>query len=332
LAILLILSVGMGSCEKDPILMPNADCVCPNFPDEPSPAITWFTNERFQYKAPYFSPNNDEFVYNYFDFELQEFKLMKYNLGTKEKTELSSNARIISQPKWSKAGWIAYDNVFDYQLWVVKDNGDSLMQLTENAHNLFPAWDTTGNSLYFQHSENLGIPYFLFRHVISSMETDTLSRQGDQIDGYTKFNDISTENHLLSEVFFSDDNDQYLAFTDVGNIDFTSIVNLKDEGLTNVTGLTWAADGRSFYFTVYHDGMYQVDINTGEPYKLIDFCDTKMYHHLSASPDGTKLVGERVDRYRVHDEDDRFTGEIVENSSIYLIDLATMVETKIELE
>ncbi len=127
---ILSMVLGMTSCLKDKVIStPSGEGDCYSFGVLPS--LTYFSNERFQYQAPYFNPNNvNEFVYNYKDFELDEYKLMKYNIQTGEKTVLANNVKIISQPKWSRKGWIAFDNVFNqnYQIWIIKDNGDSLKQ------------------------------------------------------------------------------------------------------------------------------------------------------------------------------------------------------------
>ena len=330
LVVLAVMAIGFGSCKKDAMLQPNGSSGCADFPDEPVPVISWFTNERFQWKAPFFNPNNkDEFVYNYFDFELQEFKLMKYNLGTKGKTELSNNARIISQPKWSNAGWIAYDNVLDYQLWVVKDNGDSLTQLTQSTHNLFPVWETSGIDLIWQHSPVLGIPYYLLKQNVLESSVDTIMRDGDENLGYAQYSDISVNNILLTNTFI--ENQSHLAYSNVENISFTSVFNIQEAFSTgSIRALTWSNNSQVAYFLF--DGIYRLDVITGNYDMLMEFCETKKYVKISCSSDGTTLIGERVDSYLGRNSEGIPTGAIVQNSSIYLIDLATMEETKIELE
>ena len=62
------------------------------------------------------------------------------------------------------------------------------------------------------------------------------------------------------------------------------------------------------------------------------FCDSKRYTKISCSPDGTRLIGERIDSYLEKNSNGSPTGKIIENSNIYLIDLQTLKETKINLE
>ena len=75
-----------------------------------------------------------------------------------------------------------------------------------------------------------------------------------------------------------------------------------------------------------------MNINNGSYTKLISFCDSKRYKSISCSPDGLKLIGERIDSYLKKDLNGNPTGQIIEKSSIYLIDLQTLKETKINLE
>ena len=169
---------------------------------DPLPPLTYFSSDRFQYQTPHFNPNNsNEFVYNYKDYILNEYKLMKYNLQTGIKTELAQNVQIISQPKWSKKGWIAFDNVNNYQLWVVKENGDSLRQLTTNRGNLNPAWDSTGDNLYWIYNPILGsTPCYVIKQNMNTLTIDTISNSIDNDSGYyLKFPEFSKSNRLIAQ-------------------------------------------------------------------------------------------------------------------------------------
>jgi hypothetical protein len=75
-----------------------------------------------------------------------------------------------------------------------------------------------------------------------------------------------------------------------------------------------------------------VKFATGLYSNLMGFCDTKRYKGISCTLDGKKLVAERIDSYLVRDSNGNPTGQVVENSSIYLINFETMEVTKINLE
>jgi hypothetical protein len=336
--VFILLFTGLLACRKDkPIpTVPNNNTECYEF--EGLPVLTYFYKKGNQYQTPYFNPNNvNEFVYNFRNYELDESKLMKYNLQTGVKTELANNVKIISQPKWSRKGWVAFDNVYsaNYQIWITKDNGDSLTQITNTPYNLYPVWDTTGYNLFWQNEVILAsFPSFFLKKNIYEVQIDTLIGDGLFNHSITRMNDISIDNKLLTKTLIG--NSSHLAYTNVNNIFFQSLVHLEQENLIGLIGLTWSDNSQIAYFTVYNnsdnDGLFRLNIPTGSYTKIMNFCDTKKYKSISCSPDGKKLIGERVDSYLARDSNGNPTGQIVENSSIYLIDLEIMEETKINLE
>jgi len=326
------MAVGMTSCLKDKVVpTPSGDDECYSFNNLPN--LTYFSNERFQYQTPFFNPNNDnEFVFNYKDFELDEYKLIKYNLQTGEKTVLAEYVKIISQPKWSRKGWIALDNVYNqnYQIWIVKDNGDSLSQLTTNIYNLFPVWDSSGDNIYWQHTPVLGIPYYFLKQNAYGTSSDTVLYPNGANSGYAAYNDVSVDNQLIAKTGIGNQN--HIGITNLNNPSFVSLLNLDNSNLVGLEGLCWSNNSQTAYFTIYKNGLYKLNINNGSYTKLIEFCDSKRYKSISCSSDGKKLIGERVDSYLVKDGEGNPTGQIMENSSIYIIDLETLQETKINLE
>jgi hypothetical protein len=330
---LLLLStvlIEVMSCKKDvPLIIDspkNENC----YAFENLPPLNYFSEERFQYKTPYFNPNDaNEFVYNYRDNQLGEYKLMKYNMQTGLKTELVNNVKIVSQPKWSRKGWIAFDNIFNYQLWGLKDGGDSLTQFTSSSSNIFPAWNSTGDTIYWH---IIGSPYYLLKQGLYSNIRDTVLKPNDSNFGYAAHNDISIDNKLLSETNIN--NKAHIGYTNLNPISFNSLINIQQNipSLINLEGLCWSNNSQIAYFTIYNVGLFKIDVANGSYTKLMEFCNSKRYGDISCSSDGTKLIGERVDSYLEKNNEGNPTGKIIENSSIYLIDLQTLAETKINLE
>ncbi|MBL1278940.1 MAG: hypothetical protein COA33_001610 [Fluviicola sp.] len=332
--LIILLLIGVIACRKDKLSPVSNNSECSEFDN--LPPLTYFYKKGDQYQTPYFNPNNaNEFVYNFRNYELNESKLMIYNLQTGIKTELATNIKIISQPKWSRKGWIAFDNVFNqnYQMWFVKDNGDSLTQFTSSTYNLFPAWDVTGDTLYWQYSPVLGVPSFVFKQGLDSSIIDTIMKDGDINEGYAIYNDISIDNKLISKVVIN--NKFHIGYTNLNNISFLSLIDLEQKNLLGLTGLTWSNNSQVVYFTVsggVNQGLYRLNISTSNYTKLMSFCDSKRYTKISCSPDGTGLIGERIDSYLEKNSNGNPTGKIIENSNIYIIDLQTLKETKINLE
>ncbi|HET8964485.1 MAG TPA: hypothetical protein VFM99_11335 [Chitinophagales bacterium] len=149
-----ILSIFLGSCN-DPyiILVPGngqgaADCY---FPEAEKITGYDYVFDSVSYERPYFNPNNpDEFIY------LENGDLYKYTISSLEKSLLyAPDHYIYFQPKWSRKGIIAF-NTSDYNIWIMKDNGDSLTQITntgtDTSVNFYGEFNYTGDSLMFETS------------------------------------------------------------------------------------------------------------------------------------------------------------------------------------
>src|SRR5690554_6297723 len=111
--VLLIAALGLVACKKDkPFINPSPGggvesawedtLKCEDYPD--SIYIHSHAWGRYQYRTPYFNPNNsNEFIYSYYDYELNTQQLIKYNMITKQKLVLA-NLGVFKQPKWNKNG------------------------------------------------------------------------------------------------------------------------------------------------------------------------------------------------------------------------------------
>jgi hypothetical protein len=329
-----LMLIGLVSCCKDKISSSTSDEMeCSEFQNLPS--IIFFSNDRIQFQTPYFNPNNSsEFIFNYRDYSLNEYKLIKFNIQTGIQTELANNVKIISQPKWSRKGWIAFDNVYNanYQIWVVKENGDSLNQMSIDGGNVFPVWDSSGENLFWQHSpySPTGHPFYLFKQGLYNLFPDTILTTNNVNSGYSGYNDISIDNQLISKTYIGNKN--HIGYAEINNLSFTSLIDLEESNLIGLTGLCWSNNSQLAYFTVSKFGLFKLNIKNGNYFKLISFCDSKRYKCISCSSDGSKLIGERITSYVVKDSKGKPTGQIIENSCIYLIDLQTLKETKINLD
>jgi len=329
---ILLSGLFLNSCQKNipkPIKVNTEECIELDFDLGGGLWITTLGKDRFQYKKPQFNPNNnDEFIYVYNDLELFEKQLIKYNLKTLTKTVLVDNARLVTQPKWSRKGWVAFDNVITYKTSILKDNGDSLTDFATNAASIYTAWDATGSNLYYQHTPALGVPYYLFKQNLETKIIDTILFPYDEHSGYAVFNDISIDNKIISVVGIN--NQKHIGVTNLDDFSFKSLINLEADSL-RAEGLCWSNTSDFAYLSAYLDGLYRIDISTGEYELLLEYCSSKQYKNISCSPDGTKIIAERIDSYVDKDVNGNITGKIVQNSSIYIFDLLTLTETKINL-
>jgi Tol biopolymer transport system component len=328
--LLLILTVFFFySCSKDNTLKKIDDNDCEDFNSSWSPPTGPIYYETgYQFESPYFNPNNpNEFLYTLRNKQTQEYKLMKYNINTNVKTEILTNVRILEQAKWSKKGWIAFVNLSDYQVYIIKENGDSLRQFSSNSNNYYPAWSSDGKFLIRQFTPTSGSPYHLLKQELYSFNSDTIYKE------FAFYNEISNTGKIVSKVYLN--GKSHIAFSDVNNINFSGVVNLEDTKLTSLDCLSWSNDGETVYFTSapngYSFGLFRVDINNKKLTKLIDFCDTKRYTTISCSSDGKTLVAQRIHTSQQVGSNGSNTGNFIVKSSVYLINIQTLEESKVEL-
>jgi hypothetical protein len=332
--LILLIVIGMGACKKDAPIPPISGVCTP----KKQFLVSSFAKDRFQFAAPYFNPlNSNEFVYQYMDFENLSFQLRKFNIETMTNELLMEDIRFINQPKWNRNGWIVTDNYFDHQIWAVNEIGDSLIEISIGGLNYSPCWDFSSTRVYYRSSQTQGHPYFFLSRNLDNSIADTLLFSNGPNYGFTIYNDVSIHNALVSITFI--DNSLSLSVSDLNDLNFERILDMdKSFDVEMPTGLCWNYDGSKIFISIYDNGtdrisgLFEVDIYSGQLTKRMEYCWDRQYSNISASPDGDYLIGERIDSYYRLNENGEPNGVIVENSSIYLIDLLTMEETKISLE
>lgn len=317
---------GVLSCKKDKTPLTGE---CSNFKFPETGIIYDYYMYGKQYMSPCFNPNNsNEFVYYFRDYDNGTTQLKKYNIATGENSVIVNSGKIHGQPKWGKNGWIAYTSAPAYvgHIYVVKDNGDSLRQFTDNLHNLSPVWSDTSNDLYWVHSPDLGSQWYYLKQNLNENQSDTIAFNGFQSTDILNNKILLTRNiepagyYGAPSYFGYYDLDTYSAFTIDNFIPFIK-VNVPYV----VQGICWSNTNSAFFYTSNKDGLYMVNSQTGQPYNLIPFCDSKRYETISCSSDGKYLVAERVDSSIE-------SGKIIEKRKIYLIDLVTLKEIEVNLE
>jgi Tol biopolymer transport system component len=85
----------------------------------------------------------------------------------------------------------------------------------------------------------------------------------------------------------------------------------------------WHPNNAEIYFTKHSNGIWKVNYLTGVVSHVKPSCQTKNYNYISISPDGTKLVAERINGPLLS------STKVFFSSRIYLIDLSTGKETQL---
>ncbi|WP_123776132.1 hypothetical protein [Brumimicrobium aurantiacum] len=285
---------------------------------------------RYQYRTPYFNPNNsNEFIYSFYDYENNIQQLIKYNILTKQKLVLA-NLGIYNQPKWNENGWIAFSNM--HHVHVVKEDGSDYRQVSTSTQNTFPFW--VGDDLYWDHSPSSSSGFEL-RQNINQLINDTVGFSTTIFTADVINNKILTVTNIESSANPS----TYYGIYDLDILHFFSrdSFNVITEFSKSLTGLAWHPSGEYFYSTTGYQGnngnggLYKITLS-GHEEKIMDFCQSKQYSNISCSADGKYLIGERTAAKLVEMESWPGAGKIVQNSTIWLINTETLEETKINLE
>lgn len=334
--------IAVSACKKDkpsPIKCDELlgdwekDEGCYNFK---LPPMNFFVSEANMYKQPCFNPNNqNEFVFHFRDNTQRKSQLVKYNILTKQKTVLyeSSEYSIWGQPKWSKKGWIAFTRTRAYvdHVFIVKDNGDSLRQFTQNTANYDPAWDAKGDYLYWTHSPVLAVPHFFLKKGLYSSVIDTVLKSDGENQGYSTYNEISLYNTLFSKTVVNGTFSLGKADLAMQALTLTEIIDIDNPKYVGVLGIASSNHPNEIYVSFSGNGLYRVNTSTKYMILMMPFCMSKWYSVISCSADGRFLVGERIDSHLAKDEDGNPTGERILKSTIWLVDTKTFKELKIDL-
>lgn len=282
----------------------------------------------FQYKTPCFNPNNSsEFIYYYKNSQDGLYQLIKYNLQTGQKTIVKDAFSTITPPQWGTNDQIVYNP--NYNVSIMNSDGSGITQISSATANLYPAWDGVCENLYWQHTPVLGHPYYLTRKNILSNTLDTLMYSSGPNNGVAKYIDISSDNKLIVRTAFNNES-SFIAYSSLDSFKLQGLVDIGSNQMQSLTDICWHPNGEDFFFTVTNGegaGLFKMNINNlSEATKLVTYCGSKYYINISCSPDGNFIVGERRDAYRTENN------VLYQNSFIYLLNLNTLEETKIELE
>lgn len=331
--IFIFLIIFIISCKKEndlEVVENKSSCTPLNYDDKN--AIDLIYINKNQFKSPYFNPNNpSEFVYYFRGFESNKHQLIVYDLSTKQSKVITDGLISMSQPKWSVKGWIAFDNYLDYQIWKVREDGSYLTILTNKNVNVWPVWDANGDYLMWKKSLVLAGPGYTLKSDLHQTIPDTIHYGGM---GFNHDN-ISVDNRYF-HVRREEDNTRTIGYYDLKKSEMLISENYNKimdvyphiDEQNGFLSVTWGRVDKKekIYFTGFADGLFEIDVLNKTVRRLIESCNSRYYKNISCSPDGKYLIAERLDGYI-----EKETGRHFENSTIWLIDLNTLEETKVEL-
>lgn len=311
--LLLLLAVG---CKKDPMIFPDGS-VCEDFPSTPAGIGYQYQsrNPTLNKQAPYFNPNNAaEIVFTTGDSVITSGdNLYTLNLNTGQKKYLANN--VWYQPKWSVKNWIVFNRAGS-QLWKIKSNGDSLTQLTFSNENYDPEWSPDGEKLVYR--QVIGSVYSIMITTANGYKLDSITNafygKGSWAPNNTKIATIynASTGHNIGLIDL-----QSKAINAI-----TSYPEQSPTGKTIINSMDWSNDSQSIFWCSGY-GLYKTDVNTGITTQLKYGCDRKYYIYPSVSPDGQKIIVDRVDQKLLNHN------TIYVETNLYIMDINGENETKI---
>ena len=268
-----------------------------------------YKSPDFTFKFPSFSPNNkNKICYVRIDMNTLNYELWTYDLILDEQEKLVDY--VWYAPVWGKQNWIVFDRT-DNQLWKVKSNGDSLTQLTKSGTNIYSDWNPDGTEIIFNSD--------VFPPGSSVL---IINSNGDII---FKFDE---DFPIVSHPTWSKDGNKlaYLGPGGLGYVSFPDSIHhfLCSVAPTGIYNISWTPDSKSVYWTDM-SGINKIEIATGVKQVIKQSCESKTYVHCEVSPDGKRLVSDRIDSKRI----DPFT--IFFESYIYLMNPDGSEEVRIDL-
>ncbi|MFK7810762.1 MAG: TolB family protein [Saprospiraceae bacterium] len=266
--------------------------------------------EKYSYSYPCFNPNNaEEIAYirrKNGVFTGCNFELWTFNFCTGEKRFVTDG--ICYSIDWSVKDWLVFTGQ-DRQLYKVKSNGDSLLQLTFSGNfNSFAMWNSIGDKLAYVKSTD-GSEFYLTDS--DGIHTDTIPEMilgaywhWSLTDKYFSCVTRNADNEMAPAIFNLADRE----FLTMSHVDPTIYGYIHDTDWISETEMVWLGTGKS-------SSIGFNDIITQEERILAKGYQNRKYHNLAVSPDGSSIVTEREDLFQISDCD------IEVRRNLYIIDV-----------
>ncbi|MEX1001648.1 MAG: hypothetical protein WDZ35_05995 [Crocinitomicaceae bacterium] len=293
----LVISAMVG-CRKDTPVVEEANetdstTVVNNCQDLPPESGIGYQYEKNgpQYLAPCFNPNNsNEFVYLRTG-TASVAELVKYDLLSNTETVLCNSINIISKPDWGRTGWIIFTTA-DFHVWKIFEDGSGLQQVTlEQAQK--PIFDFEGERfLVMSHEVQLSNDfrpiYDLFGNLVDSVKYVF----NNIYTGYPYYSLNSSFNTCFQ--FYSDHDYPGNSRIGICKIQEDSLIQELNSFIYDGDIGSLVCANNAIYYSEYWGSIYKIDLNTLITSIFKEGCQTQSDYVLSLSPDGNKMLVERM--------------------------------------
>jgi|GEM_PF-455379 len=309
--LLVLMCLFFQTCKKDKVC--NQYNSCENFPPKEGFGISVIKQMPFQKHAPCYNPNNGNEII-YVKEANNNYQLIKLNLQSKVETVVLDNTNIVGQPKWGKNGWIVFSKL-DLNVYIIKDNGDSIRQVTHYFENTYPTF-MGKDKIFFVVGSETSPPGGGGNKVIDLIGNRLDSLKVKDLGATFGISDINSNLTIASWICGANSICSIKHF-DFINKRYLSLYDFEFNGRNNIQGIYWHPNNEDIYYSTYREGIFKVNKNSKTITKIKCGCDSKSYRYLSISPDGSKLIVERVDATDYQNK----TGSWTEEGKIIIMDI-----------
>lgn len=293
----------IAGCKKDKI-----SPVCRSF----GPAAGFFGWQEI-YEAPYvarpdFNPDNaNEFLFVYYP-PGGSNRLYKYNMLTKELKLIFTGTTMVYRSRYGRGGWVLL-NLIDGNIWKIKDNGDSLTQLTNTGNCYHPQWNYKYDRIGYLTSNN--------GHYYGTI----IDVKGNYIDtteySWIEASTWQSPNYIAAAAWA-------VSVYKYNTKEFVSIYDFPEDWGMGF-GVAILKDDNTIIWS-HRDGIFQTTINFSQTHCIYPSCNSRRFYDASYAPATDKLLWQRLDYTPVED-----SSILHIKSSIVMMNTDGTGEEKIEI-
>lgn len=264
-----------SSCRKDPKIYPDSDCYDLHY--NPDAWTINYTQPDTLRSFGRYNPNNENEICYFYGIRSSNITQIRRHNFSSGLDSLTFSGLVWSFRSYGINGWLIF-NYGGNEIWKVKDNGDSLAQLTFDGYSLEPHWDWTGQKYIFR--QDIGSTHRTIICDKDGLHLDTLA-------GFYWHNGTwSRDNDLLVSIDF----DNLITYSFSSGA--MSTISGHGQGNSSKDGILDVAitpDSRKIYWCNGW-GIFYYDLLTGESHQIQTSCDARRFNSIDFSPDGQRLL------------------------------------------
>lgn len=122
--------------------------ICDSLPPEPQTGWNYTTpKQHLNYSKPVYDPHDKNILYFISGDTTGKIYLL-WRLNRLTNTKILLDDRVSNHPQINANGWLVYFK-FNWNIYKIKSNGDSLTQLTFDGDSQYPVWTSDGQFIYY---------------------------------------------------------------------------------------------------------------------------------------------------------------------------------------